>query len=290
MIFKAFRKRLAERRAARRQRDLEYRYGGSHVYASEQAEKQERASAIRMPHHQLKAALQIANSVAQPNYRTDPQIIAAVTRFTRLSPASAHRDGTVKYYALEGPGPTSVTTEAEYSYRFTKDYTFELQVSGCRYLLPSTSADQELSPYLGFAYYDRRVETTSNITGAGIDGGVHAYLPQWVLLIHDGKERKRHTRRDPAGFETPYHEDTQKLPARLCMLGEVQGNGDVMAIRRIILDGKQLELTRANTALAMSYAEKLAAQIFAGKDYDPAKALQGARATNPSPGSTGPHV
>jgi hypothetical protein len=271
-LFQSYMQRRRERRWARQWEYIWSQAGGRDTYEQEVAELAERAAAVPTQHARVKQALNIgeAFNTAYDTSHNPLQAIAEVTVLhpARASPKHSHRDisGGSDYEDHRVVG--LVVTETS-----EKFYMISPRVFGSRFYDASAERDgRNIGPRVGVMYYDRTLAQTTN--GGPHSPGIQTVNPQFAVLIQDGFEAYKTEASTFAGVDTGQRQWRQKQPTRVCMLGEVDPTGDVLSVRRLIVDGQQLELTRESVALTVVYAELLVAQIFAGKGYDPALAMQ----------------
>jgi hypothetical protein len=273
-------------RAKHRLERLIQRTGGEQTHREEAEELAERQAAVPVQHMAVKAALRLVDSAHQPDYDVLPNPRQYIDRIqsswkpTRLCPADAYtrRSGIdrVDWRASE----ESVVVEIPWSCEVRKGYTFEPRIHGIRYFNQDNfEHGHHLSPLISFFYYRRHLHHSVEPYRPGLQflGGIQTFLPQFIAFIDDGYEAHEIPNERFAGFETPPSKQYRRRPIRLCLLGEVDAGGDAMMIRRVIVDGKRLALTRENVTLALAYAEQLVGQIFEGKTYDPARAMRATR-------------
>jgi hypothetical protein len=257
-----------------------WRTGGPDVEAAEREEREERANAIPIEHARIRETFRIDDTVAQSRYASENPL-DLIAEITRLSPQDRERSygwtillGGSAGFDDSGPRPRQIKAK--------KAYKIVPHITGSQYKEPAPEGkDFNPHPMIGFAYYARAL--CNKTTGyrnwwlartMPFIGGIESPAPQFAAVIHDGHQEKEIRERGFAGLTNVHYEWERKEPVRLCLLGEIDESSDTMAIRRIILDGKKLELTRENLTLAVSYADNLAAQIHEGNDYDPSNALQ----------------
>jgi hypothetical protein len=266
----------------------ESKAGGQEVYREELEELRERQATIPVPHATLKTAFRISHTVEDSPYDSENDPFELISTITRLSPPDVLAIISGESSGPLGDGEASTTIYVPWVSRLTKSYEFTPHISGSKFLKgTSVASNAAKGAFAGFSYYDRHlVNRCDGGRAAKLAGGIATPFPQFAAIIHDGYEISEIPVRDHAGFETARRPEVLKRPIRICILGEVSDHGDTLNIRRMIIDGESFKITRENVALGLDYAANLVIQIFEGKTYDPAAAMQKALTSQPrAPGS-----
>jgi hypothetical protein len=256
------------------------RMGGQQVYESELEEVQERTHAIQIPHQAVKDALKIPDAISVTKYNTKENPLAFIAELTKLHPTNAKHTYTYgPFHAAETSMDFSYsTTEA------TKSYETANLLGGVKSYETASAND---NPLAGFSYYKRHLSNYRGLGGKysqhsnGLLGGIETSKTQFAAVIHDGYGQRKIEGSMVAGIDTGVRGRFLKNPPRIIILGEVHDASHTISIRRLIIDGKKMGITRENVALGLAYAKELTDQIFERKKYDPAAAMQNTLASLP---------
>jgi hypothetical protein len=267
--------------------------GGAGMYRYEQEEAAEWRVAISIRHHLVRNAFKLTDHVDTIPYEVGDSPHKFISEIIRVPPK-------VSFTFEYGPnrsGGGSDSSSAENVAEAEKCYTLEPRINGTRFHNPAAILDDlNPSPFVGFSYYLRHL-TNSVISTRGyatlgpeeramqFAPGLIAPTPQFAAIIHDGYGTRDIPRKEFAGFKSVRQEPYLKEPVRVYILGELDETGDTMYIRRLIIDGKKVELTRENVALGIDYAKNLVEQIFEGRNYEPERAMREALVSSRASGA-----
>jgi hypothetical protein len=285
--FREVRRGFQERRAAEAHQRKVEQAGGDEIYRYEQEEEVERREAISIGHQQVKTAFRLLESTDAIPYDiadSPADFIAALIQVPKIS------ERTFRY----GGARAGDAAFREHSGTATKHYSLHPKINGTKFFDPDAVLDnRNPSPVVAFSYYLRTL--TNDVYGSSSHVGTrdrHAKLiasmqyapgliaptPQFAAVIRDGYG-VRDIPEEFAGFKSVRQEEYLKEPVRVCILGELDGTGTAMSIRRLVIDGMSIKLSRENVALGIDYAANLVTQILEGKDYDPGRAKREALAS-----------
>lgn len=276
---KRFQNSLDRARARRAHREAVQKAGGEAIYRYEQEEIEEWRHAISVPHAQLRAAFRFSDSIETLPYDMSETPLDSIAEIIKVPEPIRKNIG-------EGGGGGGDVPSSPAWARAEKSYSIDSRINGSKLLDPNAVLDDcRLSPFVAFSYYRRHLTQNFSTFGttyvsprkrAELDyaPGVSTFnRPQFVAVIRDGFGI-REIPQTFAGFASVRRETYLKEPERVCILGEVDDDGDTINIRRMVIDGKPRKLTRDNVAFGIAYATNLVTQIFEGKDYNPAQAMR----------------
>ncbi|HEY7387107.1 MAG TPA: hypothetical protein VH640_01270 [Bryobacteraceae bacterium] len=249
--------------------------GAEGTWRDEVLERAERAVAVPVPHDAVKATFRITNPKKLP-YESTESPLYEVREFTWIYPSPVEVRKSGSYFADVGDGEASGTIEVFWSSTLVKDYRITPRISGSHHA-KGPQPERRHNPFVGFCYYDRTLINTSTSSACvRLSGGIETHTPQFACVIHDGIEVVESSSAGYGGFQEINYWKHRRRPVRLCLLGELDDRAEFMHIRRIILNGDTIAVSKENISLALAYGAGLIDQIMGDKHYDPLAAWQAA--------------
>lgn len=231
-------------------------------------EAKERANAISVPHETVKNAFGLSDKLGAKKPRFD--LISIIQEAAALRPKPL-----TKEYEEHGFDPSS-SPAGEVGGPSAGSGSYVLNLTAyIRYNLSNVRGDsidlRRGNAVLTFSYYEQHPQVDRGDLrrfARYVRRAARRHLSvkhpnlQFVALVHDGFKEV------PTGDPDRTSYRRTKLGVgriRLCMLGELDSSGSSIAVRRVVLNGEQLSLTRHNIDAVLDEA----AQVCGGRRPDP---------------------